>query len=309
MTQEPYNRSYYQMHPWWQLLLFAAIFLLVLIVGNLLGLGIASGFFGLKTVMDVSTLNFASPHSVTILWILQFAGTTLPILAAPVFFALVVTKDPQDYLKPTFRFPWPLILLVLAVMFISNPVIEFLSDINQKMWLPPWLQWMRDSQDSADKLMGLMLDMKTTGSLVFNMVFIALLTAIVEEFMFRGVLQTILVRLTKNTHVAIWITAVLFSAFHMEFFGFLPRLLLGLLFGYFVAWSGSIWPAVWAHFLNNGTAVVATYLFQHKMIKDDPDNQHLFSAWGYVISFAIMLFLLFVYRKVSIDKKQLPSEI
>jgi uncharacterized protein len=308
MTDRP-DYPPYQMHPALQLLVFIAFFVVILVVGNLIGLGIAAGLFGLKTVTAVTQLDFTSPHAGTILWILQFAGTTFPIFAAPVFFAFVVARDPRDYLKTTFRFPWPLILLVLAIMFISNPAIEILSDINQKMSLPPWLQWMSDSQKNADKLMGLMLDMKTAGSLVFNIIFVALLTGIVEEFMFRGVLQTIFVRLTKNTHVAIWITAILFSAFHMEFFGFLPRLLLGVLFGYFVAWSGSIWPAVWAHFLNNGTAVVATYLFQHKIIKDDPDNQHLFSAAGYIISFAIMLFLLFVYRKVSIDKKQLPSEI
>jgi membrane protease YdiL (CAAX protease family) len=77
-----------------------------------------------------------------------------------------------------------------------------------------------------------------------------------------------------------------------------------VLFGYFVAWSGSIWPAVWAHFLNNGTAVVATYLFQHKIIRVNPDDQHLFSSAAYMFSFVIVLFLLFIYRKTAMEKKQ-----
>jgi hypothetical protein len=175
------------------------------------------------------------------------------------------------------------------------------------MVLPPWLKWMRDSEDSAEKLMAVMLQMKNIWQVIADVLAVGLLTAIVEEFMFRGVLQTIFERWTKNTHAAIWITAILFSAFHMEFFGFLPRLMLGVLFGYFVAWSGSIWPAVWAHFLNNGLAVVATYLFQQKIIKIDPDDQHVFNYGAYIFSLVIMVALLFIYRRIAIEKQPIPE--
>jgi hypothetical protein len=126
--------------------------------------------------------------------------------------------------------------------------------------------------------------------------------------MFRGVIQTIFVRWTKNTHAAVWITAILFSAFHMEFFGFLPRLLLGVFFGYFVAWSGSIWTGVWAHFLNNSTVVIITYLFQKKIISGDPNDQHMFNNAGYAISFIIVGALLFVYKRITTVKDQIPVE-
>ena len=171
------------------------------------------------------------------------------------------------------------------------------------MILPHFLQWMRDSEDAAEKLTAAFLRMNTVWQMWFNLVFIGLLTAIAEEFMFRGVMQTIFEKWTGNKHAAIWITAILFSAFHMEFFGFLPRLLLGAMFGYFVAWSGSIWPAVFAHFLNNGTAVVVTYLYQNKMIKLNPDDQHVFNPAGYMISIAIILFLFYVYHKAATEKQ------
>jgi membrane protease YdiL (CAAX protease family) len=301
------ERQYKQMHPALQLAIFILLFVGVYILGNIIGLGVTMAMYGINAVMDVAQLKLDSPNAANILWILQTTGTTFPIFAAPVFFAFVIVRNPQDYLKPTFRFSWILLILVFAIMLISNPVIEFLSNLNEKMVLPSWLKWMRENEDNVEKLMNVMLSMKTIWSLVFNVLFVGLLTAVVEEFMFRGVLQTIFVRLTKNTHAAIWITAILFSAFHMEFFGFLPRLMLGVLFGYFVAWSGSVWPAVWAHFLNNATAVVATYLFQHRIIKADPDNQHMFTASGYIISFTIMLFLLFVYRRTASGKKQTPA--
>jgi uncharacterized protein len=170
-----------------------------------------------------------------------------------------------------------------------------------------WLEdWMKDSENSAQKITAAMLQMTTIWDMVRVLLLIGLLTAIGEELMFRGVLQTIFFRWTKNVHAAVWITAIIFSAIHLEFYGFLPRVLLGALFGYFVAWSGSIWPAVWGHFLNNATDVVLTYLAQHKVIKDIPDDQHIFNYIGYTIGIAIMLLLMFIYRKVAIEKKQIP---
>jgi membrane protease YdiL (CAAX protease family) len=283
--------------PGFQFLIFSGLFIVILIVCNLVGAGIASLFFGFNEVMDVANLKLNSPHTSTILWILQTAGTTLPILATPIVFAAAVVNDVPGYIKPSFRFSWKLLLIVLAVMFISFPAIEFLSNLNQKMVLPTWLKWMRESEDSAEKAMEVMLNMKTIWAVVFDVIFIGLVPAIVEEFMFRGVLQTIFVRWTKNVHIAVWTTAILFSAFHMEFFGFLPRLLLGAVLGYFVAWSGSIWPAVWGHFINNATDVILTYLYQQKVSKTNPDDQHMFSNAGYVISFVLLIVLMLFYRK------------
>jgi membrane protease YdiL (CAAX protease family) len=303
MEYKPSN----QIHPAMQLLIFIGIFIIILIIGNLVGAGIVLALYGLKTLMALASLNVSIPNFIPAIWIMQLTGTTFPIFAAPVFFAFIIVRDTDEYIKPSFNFPWILLLMVLAIMFISNPVIEFLSNLNQKMVLPHFLKWMRDSEDNAQKLTEAMLQMKTIWDLIIDVLLIGLLTAIVEEFMFRGCLQTIFIQWTKNTHAAVWITAILFSAFHMEFFGFLPRLMLGVLFGYFVAWSGSVWTGVWAHFINNGTAVIGTYLFQHKLIKINPDDQHLFSYAGYIISLLIILFLLFIYRNVAFNKQQIQE--
>jgi membrane protease YdiL (CAAX protease family) len=297
-----------QIHPFVQLLAFSGIFIAIMIAGLAVGAGVVIALYGLKSLSAFSGTDTTSPHFIGILWILQIFSTTLPILLAPIVFAKTVVNNVDDYIKPTFRFLWFLPLLVLAIMFFSNPVIEFLSNLNQKMVLPHFLHWMRDSEDQAQKVTEAMLNMKTIWDMILDLLLIGLLTAIAEEFMFRGVIQTIFVRWTKNVHVAVWLTAILFSAFHMEFFGFLPRLMLGVLFGYFTAWSGSIWPAVWAHFLNNGTAVVVTYLSQHKLIKINPDDQHLFGPIAYLISLAIMLFLLFVYHMAATQKHQIAQE-
>ena len=216
-------------------------------------------------------------------------------------------RAPQRYLKVSEPFPLSLLVLIFCLMFISLPVSEYLGNLNEKMALPGFLKdvqkWMEDKEKQTHDLELLMFKMDTVWAMFKNLILVGLLTAIAEEFMFRGVIQTIFTRWTKNYHVAIWITAIIFSAIHLQFLGFLPRLMLGVLFGYFVAWSGSIWTSVWAHFINNGTVVVAMFLYSKNKIKINPDDEHLFNWVGYAISLLIVLFLLYVYRVIVAGKK------
>jgi membrane protease YdiL (CAAX protease family) len=296
--------------PYLQLILFIALSFGVIALGYLIGAWVVIGLYGIETLMDIPRLNVSNPNLANALWIIQLLSTTFPILIASVVFSYWVVKDPQEYLKPSFKFPWILPVIAFCVMVISTPLIEYLNNINQNLVLPHFLdglqKWMKDTEEQAQKLTTVLLKMPTIGSMLFKLVMVGLLTAIVEEFMFRGCIQTIFVKWTKNYHAAIWITAALFSAFHMEFFGFLPRMLLGVLFGYFVAWSGSIWLAVWGHFINNGTAVIVSYLFQNKMIKVNPDDQHIFSYGSYLFSLIIVLFLLYLYRNIATGKLKAP---
>ncbi|WP_374948449.1 lysostaphin resistance A-like protein [Mucilaginibacter sp.] len=299
MVKRPVN----QMTPALQFLLFIVVTVVTIIVFNLIGLGVIAGIYGVGVIKAIMALDFAAPGLTGALYILQLISTTIPIFLAPIFFAGVVVKDSQGYLKPTIKFPWMLIIVAFFITMISSPLIELSGNINQKMVLPEFLKglerWMKDSEEAARRITMAILKMDSVADCIKNVILIGLLTAIAEEFMFRGALQTIMQRWTKNTHAAIWITAALFSAFHMEFYGFLPRMLLGAMFGYFVAWSGSIWPAIWGHFVNNGTAVVATYLYQQKKITISPDDQHVFNYAGYIFSFIIIIILLMVYKKIA----------
>jgi membrane protease YdiL (CAAX protease family) len=280
---------------------------LALIAGTVLGLVIIKVVYGSKTLWDVLGAKLNAPHVSVSLWILQYFGTTLPLVAAPLAFSYFIVRNPDEYLRMNFRFSWLLIVIVFVTMMLSNPVIEFLANLNAKMVLPKFLKgvqdWMRESEDQTKKLSDVMMEMHSIWSMIFNLLFIGLLTAIVEEFLFRGCLQTIFVRWTKNKHVAVWIVAILFSAFHMEFFGFLPRLFLGVLFGYFTAWSGSVWPSVWAHFVNNGTIVVITYLASQKLVNIDANDQHMFSNVIYVVSLLITVALLYFYHYIAVKRQ------
>ncbi len=292
-----------QTSPARQFLYFVVIFAGVFVVFNILGMVALIAFYGLGTLRAISQYDFSDPRTTSALYMLQLITMTVPIFAAPVIFAAWVMRRPAEYLKTGFKFSPMLLLVAFFIMMVSSPVIELLSNINGHLVMPAGLKglerWMRQTEESAKQLTTAILQMNSLWDCIKNVLLVGLFTAIAEEFLFRGGMQTILLKWTKNKHTAIWVTAAIFSAFHMEFYGFLPRMLLGALFGYFVVYSGSIWPAVWGHFLNNGTAVVATYLYQNKRIKLDPDDQHIFTFWHYAFSLIIIIILLLAYKKIA----------
>ena len=129
-----------------------------------------------------------------------------------------------------------LIFYTILIMFAVVPIINLLMVFNEQLHLPEGLsfieEWMKESEAQAARLTEVFLVMDTPQELFYNLLIIAILPAIGEEFLFRGILQRLFHELTKNIHVTIFITAALFSAIHMQFYGFLPRMLLGVMFGY-----------------------------------------------------------------------------
>ena len=298
MTEGPSNPIVHKpIHPGLQFLMLAAILIGAIIIGQFIGGVIIYSRFGLDTLNALAKFDLSTAQARTALWILQFAGTTFPILLTPIIFSyLIVKQDPTSYLKTHFHFSWLLMAAALLTMLLAIPLIEYLGIFNQHLDLP---KWMVEDEETLSRANDAMMQMNNFADMIFNLLFIGLLTALVEEVLFRGCMQTIFINWMKNPHVAIWTTAILFSAFHMEFSGFIPRLLLGLIFGYFTYWSGSVWPAIMAHFVNNGTIVVWNYLYQQKFVSQDPNVPQMFNNTGYLISFALTVVFLFIYWYIS----------
>lgn len=218
--------------------------------------------------------------------------------------ALLLAKAEGIAINRFYGFKKPeagLLLLVLVMMACSLPVLEWVTQFNQKMKFPAALKgietWMKAAEDQGMKMTVALLKMDHIGMFLLNIGMIALLPAVAEELMFRAGLQRIFVRMFNNPHLAIWFSAFVFSAIHMQFYGFLPRLLLGAAFGYIYFWSGSLWYAVFGHFINNGYAVCAAWYMQKNNIPLSEADKTMNIAWyGYVIS-AVLTFLLFRYFK------------
>jgi membrane protease YdiL (CAAX protease family) len=156
-------------------------------------------------------------------------------------------------------------LLIVILMLVALPGINYTHTLNQALHLPGWLsgteRWMLDKEEAADRLTNAFLGLKSPGDLFWNIIMFGLLPAVGEELFFRGALFSIFREWTKRTNLTIFITAFLFSAIHLQFYGFLPRFLLGVGLGYLFYFTGSLWAPMLAHFVNNTLAVVTAYLF------------------------------------------------
>ena len=203
---------------------------------------------------------------------LQFLQTVGTFLLPPIVCAWLWEEEhmPFRWLKMDKGANWQVFLTAIGIMVCAIPGINLLADLNSRLVLPEWLgsieQILKQQEEAAAVLTERFLQADSIGGLLINIGLMALLPAIAEELSFRGTLQQVLwegngnkVQRTK-VNLAIWITAFVFSAIHMQFYGFVPRMLMGAMFGYVFLWTGSLWVPVAMHFMNNCTAVVSYYL-------------------------------------------------
>jgi membrane protease YdiL (CAAX protease family) len=152
-------------------------------------------------------------------------------------------------------------------------------------------KWMKELEETAQALTDKMTNVDTIGGLLLNLLVIALIPAVGEEMTFRGVIQQSLMR-RMNPHIAIILSAAIFSFFHFQFFGFFPRLFLGILLGYMFYITGSLWTSILMHFVNNGAAVTLYYLGNIGVIEDAEHWGETQNAWIIVASAVMTLGLI-----------------
>lgn len=286
------------------LLLFAIVGLIVFAIIGMVLVFFTSGLEGLK---GAAMNDYRYISAFKILVVAQQIGL---FLVPAVFLAVVERKKlPHFYGLKAPKINWLLLVALLSICWM--PIMGLSNEWNQKMVFPEFLKgierWMRAMEDSAAKVTEAILKMKNVGDLLVNLLVIAVTPAICEELIFRGAVQRTIFRIKSNPHVAIWISAAIFSAIHFQFYGFLPRLLLGAAFGYVYYFTGSIWYAVFAHFLNNAYAVCVAYYLQ--MSNQSYTNaEDINMPWyGYVIS-AILTLALFVQISKKFKVKSEKSE-
>lgn len=157
------------------------------------------------------------------------------------------------------------VMFAVLVFIFSYFLASFLSQWNKGMELPASMyeveQVLRSMEDAALETTGLLLSGKTIGSLILNLVVLAGFAAVAEEMFFRGALQQFVQEKFPDGHVAVWITALVFSLVHFQFYGFLPRLLLGGLLGYLFLYTQNLWIPIIFHFINNAFIVVLHYFW------------------------------------------------
>lgn len=198
--------------------------------------------------------------------------------------------------------------MTLVIMFCFMVANSVIIEWNQNMDLPdalsPFENWAQAKELQLEKLTNYLTLFDGLGDLLIALIVIAVLPAVGEELLFRGLIQNLFNKAFKNPHVAIWLSAFLFAVFHFQLYGVIPRMLLGALFGYLYYWSGYLSIAVLAHFINNGLTLILLYLSQQRIIDYDPTAANAAPPLFMTIIFAVVGTVLLVLFKNYFDRKE-----
>lgn len=280
-------------------ILFGVLILFCALIGGLAAVALAIANGVPANQIDDLVSNPGLEHIELIKWMNNISQIITFLL--PVGIYLIIFGAPNAFranMTPSF-----LIAILGVVWIISSGALIEISGILNRMLIPEgsWLEgFLKPTEERAEVLTSLILNYSGTGSLISTIFCIAVIPAVCEEIAFRGVLQPLLIGATKNIHAGIWISAFIFSFFHFQFFGFLPRLLLGAMLGYLFVWSGGLWVSILAHFANN---LLAIFLFHHNgMTLEAPEGDFQTGVPYYVISMVV-----FIGVMVLLLKKRIPQ--
>ncbi|MGM9852743.1 MAG: lysostaphin resistance A-like protein [Muribaculaceae bacterium] len=175
--------------------------------------------------------------------------------------AMLITRLPATFLMLDRRPELKLLMWGLLALVFSIPAMETIIAWNNQIQLPPAIEEsLRQAEMQAQHMIEVMLGGHNVGSLVMGILLVGMLAPLAEELFFRGCLQRLFTTGGMNVHLAVWLTAIIFSAMHGQVYGFVPRMLLGALFGYAAVWSHSLWVPVLMHALNNTLYVIGRFI-------------------------------------------------
>lgn len=233
---------------WWTTLIVSAVSLLVFLSASLVlllvGVWVVFGEVTFEILQDEEKLADISRSRAGLLVVV-----VLPQLALVLPTLIAALLSPVAFRRRLGLVAgiWPVWAWVAAAL--ATPLIGLASSIV--------VGSLMEESDGLKELSQIFRDHADNGFLIPLALMIGLTPAICEELLFRGYIQT---RLTRSFHpaIGIFVASFLFAAFHMDFVHIIAVFPMGVYLG-LVSWrSGSLFPAMMGHFVNNVISVVAT---------------------------------------------------
>jgi membrane protease YdiL (CAAX protease family) len=286
----------------------SAVMIMIVTLIGFYFIGPLIGFLIVMPFVEISFMDFMQqlatpldhPEVKIPYFIIQGSATFVGLVLIPFFYARGIEKiNPLTFFSG--KINGKILLLTAGIIIFFMGFNSVVIDWNSKITFPEFLKdfemWARRTEDLATEITKFLTQFDSPLQFILALFVIAVFAGIGEELVFRGLLQPALHRLTKNIHVAIWLSAILFSTLHLQFFGFVPRVLLGALFGYLYYWSGNLAVPMFAHFVNNALGVVAVYLVQKGVTDMDVETTEAYPL-SIVISFTLLtIVLILIFRK------------
>ena len=288
--------------PWYSIIILVLMFFAGMFIGQFLGLFISifTTDLSLSEVPELLSLPLTEEKKTAIL-MLQGLGAIGGFIIAGLVYLVIVERIQLSALFNLKQINlWAIILtiiIVISFMFVNTVFIEWNMNFSFPGFLSGFEEWAREKEEELKLITDLLTEFNSVSQFIIVFIVVAVIPGIGEELIFRGILQNKFHLFFKNIHVAIIVTAILFSGFHMQFFGFVPRLFLGILFGYIYYWSGNIWYPILGHFINNGFTLILIYLYQKGYIGIDIEVQESYPLNIILIFSVITIYMLFSFRK------------
>ena len=284
-----------------QFLLLTSLAMASFFIIGLLGTVLLSNITGmsLETMSDNSKWDYNSGALLTVIrgmQLIQFVSLFLiPTLLCARFFSM----DSNDYLGLKNPSNKGFYLVAVAILLTALPFVNFIGELNRNVQFPADIaKWMKEQEADAAKSIKALLSKHTINDLLLNIFFIAGLAAVGEELLFRGIAQRLLIKLFKSPWAGIVVSAFIFSAMHVQFYGFLPRFILGILLGAIYWYSGSLWTAIIAHFVYDALLILLVY-FNPASLNDENTLNLSNIAVAATASLGVVFFLLIWMKKKS----------
>jgi membrane protease YdiL (CAAX protease family) len=274
-----------------------------IIVGAIISAGIWIVMTGRPFLAMASDM--MNPKYYNAIMFMQAVSTLFMFFLPVYFFALICYRNPSKFMGFTTNFTYRQVLLVFGILILTFPLSGALAELNKIIPIPQSLELKFKAMEAAREAQeAALININSFSKYVISLLVIAVLPAIFEEVCFRGGLQNILVRWFKNPWISILVTAIIFSAIHISYYGFLVRFGLGVVLGFIFYYSGSLWLSILFHFLYNGLQVTALYIVSMSGHKTSKDIEESFPMWAGFLALALIIFAFIKFREFSLLQKQ-----
>ncbi len=219
--------------------------------------------------------------------------------------SLLVTRLPASLLAVDRKPSAKVIALSILTMIAAVPLLDCIIMLNQSIPLPESLaESMRSAENVAQHSINLVLGGTGVGDLVMSILLVGILAGFSEELFFRGAAQRFLSADNRSVHIAVWGVAFVFSAIHMQFYGFIPRLLLGAYFGYLLVWSGSLWVPMIAHIFNNIVFICERWIMLRSNVGETANETQNFPSAIIAVSVILTIVGIILTRRAALRTSQ-----
>ncbi len=244
-----------------------------------------------------------NPANINALKVIQVVSTVIVFFIPAIITARIASAKPFQRLGFYSGVKINRAVLAALLMLCALPLVGFLAEINKAIPITASMKKMFDGMESQyAEQVKMMATFKTPVDYILALFIIALLPALVEEVFFRGAMQNIFMRWFKIPWLVILITGLIFSAIHFSWYGFLPRMALGMVLGYIFYYTGNLWYSIIAHFFNNALMISILYWQYLKTKKVDMEVGDSAPWWAGIISAALVIGLFYLLKKTASTK-------